>query len=70
VGLEEAGRREPESHHRTQANAEKAAKSQLAGKGGEVVIHGREGKIRDKDTVPPARDPKVMSRQVVDFDHL
>ena len=25
--------------------------------GGEVVIHGRDGRIRDKDTVPPGNDP-------------
>jgi hypothetical protein len=48
----------PISHHRTQANAEQAAKRDLRqGSGGEVVIHGRDGKVRDKDTVPPAKDP-------------
>jgi hypothetical protein len=46
------------SHHRTQTNAERAAKRDLAHKGGgEVVIHGRDGRIRDKDTVKPAKDP-------------
>jgi hypothetical protein len=25
--------------------------------GGEVKIHGRDGKIRDSDTVPPGNDP-------------
>jgi hypothetical protein len=46
------------SHHQTQANAERAAKTELRrGAGGEVVIHGRDGRIRDKDTVPPAKDP-------------
>ena len=25
--------------------------------GGEAVIHGRDGKIRDSDTVPPGNDP-------------
>ena len=25
--------------------------------GGEVRIHGRDGKIRDSDTVPPGNDP-------------
>lgn len=25
--------------------------------GGEVVIHGRDGKIRDKDTIAPGNDP-------------
>jgi len=42
----------------TQAEAEKSAKKSLANSGGgEAVIHGRYGKIRDKDTVPPANDP-------------
>jgi uncharacterized protein YdaT len=42
----------------TQKEAEKLAKD-LAAKsgGGEVRIHGRDGKIRDSDTVPPANDP-------------
>lgn len=53
------GRKRPVSNHQTQAIAEKAAKIQLRrqGSGGEVAIHGRDGRIRDKDTVPPARDP-------------
>ena len=25
--------------------------------GGELVIHGRDGKIRDSDTIPPGNDP-------------
>jgi Uncharacterized protein conserved in bacteria (DUF2188) len=46
------------SHHHTQTNAEKAAKKDLGQRGGgEVAIHGKDGRIRDKDTVPPARDP-------------
>lgn len=42
----------------TQAEGEGIAK-ELAGNsgGGEVRIHGLDGKIRDSDTVPPARDP-------------
>jgi len=42
----------------TQKSAEKLAK-QFATKqgGGEVVIHGRDGRIRDKDTMAPAKDP-------------
>lgn len=45
-------------HYGTQAEAERAAKN-LANKsgGGEAVIHRPDGKIRDKDTVAPARDP-------------
>lgn len=46
------------SHHSTQREAEKRAKEILGNAGGgEAVIHDREGKIRDSDTVPPARDP-------------
>jgi len=51
------GAKQPVSHHRTQATAEKAAKRDIRPQGGEVVIHGRDGKIRDKDTMPPAKDP-------------
>jgi hypothetical protein len=49
--------KQPVSHHQTQADAEKAAKRDIGSQGGEVVIHGRDGRIRDKDTMPPARDP-------------
>jgi hypothetical protein len=53
-----AGKKDPESRHATQADAEKAAKATTAkGGGGEVRIHGRDGKIRDSDTVRPAKDP-------------
>ncbi len=46
------------SHHDTQAQAEARAKEILGNTGGgEAVIHGRDNKIRDKDTVAPARDP-------------
>ena len=46
------------SHHDTQAHAESGAK-EIVGNlgGGEVVIHGRDGRIRDSDTVPPGNDP-------------
>jgi len=43
----------------TQSGAEKAAKRISANSGGgEVRIHGRDGKIRDSDTVRPGRDPR------------
>ena len=52
------GRASPDSRHRTQAAAERRAKASMAREGGgEVRIHGRDGRIRDSDTVPPARDP-------------
>lgn len=46
------------SHHDTQKGAETRAKEILANLGGgEAVIHGADGKIRDSDTVPPGSDP-------------
>lgn len=43
----------------TQAAAEAAAKRISANSGGgEVRIHGRNGQIRDSDTVKPGRDPR------------
>jgi len=48
----------PVSHHDTQADAETAAKRDLGQHGGgEAVIHRPDGTIRDKDTVPPVKDP-------------
>ena len=45
-------------HGETQAEAESAAKKFAANSGGgEVKIHGLDGRIRDSDTIPPARDP-------------
>ena len=43
---------------KTQKAAEKQAKQWLRKDGcGKTVIHGRDGRIRDKDTIPPANDP-------------
>ena len=46
------------ARHDTQAEAQAAARRIVhnAG-GGEVVTHGRDGRIRDSDTVAPGRDP-------------
>lgn len=46
------------SHHDTQADAIARGREivQNAG-GGEVRIHGRNGQIRDSDTVAPGNDP-------------
>ena len=53
----EAAKR-PSGHEKTQADAEKRAKDIVGNAGGgEVVIHGRDGRIRDKDTVAPGNDP-------------
>ncbi|MEO6728523.1 MAG: DUF2188 domain-containing protein [Candidatus Dojkabacteria bacterium] len=43
---------------RTQAEAEKKSKQILSNdRGGQSIIHGEDGKIRDADTVSPAKDP-------------
>jgi hypothetical protein len=46
------------SHHATQSDAILRAREivRRAG-GGEAIIHGRDGRIRDSDTVPPGNDP-------------
>jgi Uncharacterized protein conserved in bacteria (DUF2188) len=46
------------SHHETQADAIDRGREIVhnAG-GGELVIHGRDGQIRDSDTVAPGNDP-------------
>jgi hypothetical protein len=52
-----AGASRVSSNHRTQAAAERAAKAAARKSGGgEVRIHGRNGRIRDSDTVG-RRDP-------------
>lgn len=47
------------SRHDTQADAYDAAR-QYAGNngGGDVSVHGRNGQIRDKNTIAPAKDPR------------
>lgn len=46
------------AHFNTQSEAIDRAR-QIVGNlgGGEVTIHGRDGKIRDSDTVSPGNDP-------------
>jgi hypothetical protein len=46
------------SHHETQAEAIDRGRAivQNAG-GGELRIHGRDGRIRDSDTISPGNDP-------------
>lgn len=47
------------SLHSTQANAYAAARDYAANRGGgEISIHGRNGQIRDKNTIAPAHDPR------------
>ena len=46
------------SHHDTQGDAIDRARDIVGNAGGgEVVIHGRDGRIRDSDTVAPGNDP-------------
>ncbi len=46
------------THHDTQADAIDRARETVRNLGGgEVVIHGKDGQIRDSDTVPPGNDP-------------
>ncbi len=47
------------SVHPTQADAIDAAREYLSNQGGgELNIHGRNGSIRAKDTIPPGNDPR------------
>jgi hypothetical protein len=46
------------AHVPTQSEAiERARRIVTNSGGGEVVIHGRDGRIRDSDTIHPAKDP-------------
>lgn len=46
------------SHTDTQRDAERQAKEYAGNSGGgEVRIHGEDGRIRDSDTVAPGNDP-------------
>ena len=46
------------SVHRTQGDAEQAAREMLHRQGGgELITKGRNGQIRSKDTIPPGNDP-------------
>lgn len=46
------------THTDTQADAIDRARDIVGNQGGgEVVIHGRDGQIRDSDTVAPGNDP-------------
>lgn len=46
------------SRHRTQREAENAAREMIRNQGGgELSTHGRDGRIRSKDTIAPGNDP-------------
>jgi len=52
------GAKRAPAHAPTQAQAERRAKKIVSNQGGgEVRIHGTDGRIRDSDTVAPGRDP-------------
>jgi len=59
--IQKEGGQKSSGHADTQKAAEKIAKD-LSSKsgGGEVRIHGLDGKIRDTDTVKPGNDPKTI----------
>jgi hypothetical protein len=53
-----SGAKRPSAHASTQAQAERRAKEIVSNQGGgEVRIHGKDGRIRDSDTVAPGHDP-------------
>lgn len=53
-----AGNERATSLHATQAAAQQAARQDLAKQGGgELVTHNRQGQIRQKNTIAPAKDP-------------
>ena len=46
------------SLHRTQRDADRAARDMLRNQGGgELTLKGRDGRIRSKDTISPGNDP-------------
>jgi hypothetical protein len=50
--------RKASSLHKTQKEAEKAAKDMLRNQGGgELTVKGMDGRIRSKDTIAPGKDP-------------
>ena len=53
-----AGNQKATSVHPTQASAQQAARQDLAKQGGgELVTHNKQGQIRQKNTIGPAKDP-------------
>lgn len=56
--VKRGGAERASSIHRTQGDAERAAKDTVRNLGGgEVRIQGRDGRWRDSDTVAPGNDP-------------
>lgn len=48
--VKKEGGKQPESNHRTQANAQQAAKKIAKQQGGDVITQNREGRIRQRDS--------------------
>ena len=49
------------SLHRTQKEAEDAAREMLKNQGGgELITKGTDGRIRSKDTIKPGKDPRSI----------
>jgi len=47
------------SHHDTQRDAIEAGRRILGNQGGgELRIKGRDGRVREQDTIPPGNDPR------------
>jgi hypothetical protein len=56
--VEKPGASRASSHHDTQAEAINRGRQILENDGGgELVIHNREGEVRDSDTIFPGNDP-------------
>lgn len=56
--IKKDGAKEPSDYAKTQKDAEEIAKELCSNSGGgEVRIHGKDGRIRDSDTVYPGNDP-------------
>jgi hypothetical protein len=56
--VKKPGAERASSRHDTQRDADRRAAEILQNLGGgERITHNRQGQIRSKDTIPPARDP-------------
>ena len=55
--VKEAGRKSALSHHHKQSSAMDTGRPKAKANESELVIHGRDGKIRDKDSYGPDSCP-------------
>lgn len=56
-GVRGAGNTRLTSHHGTQAAAVRAARQHAINQGSEMLIHGRNGQIRERNTYGPDQCP-------------